>query len=117
MSKGKSCSFSGWEKSKADPEVHILVRYLVNWLAGVKMIAIGLVLVLVFMVPESVTLLGAIALVITVSSFYWRLSPMLRAADVAGLVTPRGHAKRLSIMVAGLELSLVFGIAVQLLRI
>jgi len=109
--------FSGWEKSKTDPEIHALVRYLVNWLAGIKMIVIGLVLVLIFMVPESTTLLGAIALVATVSSFYWRLSPMLRAADNAGQVTPRGHSKRLNLMVAGLELSLFFGIAVQLLGI
>ena len=106
--------FSGWEKSKADPEVHALVRYLVNWLAGVKMITISLILVLIFMVPESAALLGAVALVITVSSFYWRLCPMLRAADLVGQVSPRGHAKRLSMMVAGLELSLVFGIVVQM---
>ena len=109
--------FSGWERSKADPEVHALVRYLVNWLAGVKMIVIGLVLVLIFMVPESTTLLGAIVLVVTVSSFHWRLYPLLRAADVTGQVTPRGHAKRLSIMVAGLELSLAFGIVVQLISL
>ena len=28
--------FTAWEKSKADPEVHLLVRYLVCWVAGVK---------------------------------------------------------------------------------
>ena len=107
--------FSGWEKSKADPDVHALVRYLVNWLAGVKMIVVGLVLVLVFMVPEMTTLLGAVALVIAVSSFYWRLRPMLRAADAAGQITPRGHAKRLSVMLMGLELSLITAIGIELL--
>lgn len=107
--------FSGWERSKADPEVHMLVRYLVNWLAGVKMIVIGLVLVLVFMVPENTKLLGAIALLITVSSFYWRLKPMLRTADMAGQVTPQGHSRRLSMMVAGLELSLFVAIGMQVL--
>jgi len=107
--------FSGWEKSKADPEVHMLVRYLVHWLAGVKMIVIGLVLVLVLMVPENTMLLGSIALAITVSSFYWRLNPMLRIADKAGQVTPQGHSRRLSFMVAGLELSLFVAIGVQVL--
>lgn len=106
--------FSGWEKSKSDPEVHRLVRYLANWLAGVKMIVVGLVLVLVFMVPENTMLLGTIALTIAIGSFYWRLCPMLRAADAAGQVTPRGHAKRLSMMVAGLELSLITAILIQM---
>jgi len=107
--------FSGWERSKADPEVHMLVRYLVNWLAGMKMIVIGLVLVLVFMVPENTKLLGTIALAITVSSFYWRLNPMLHTADMAGQVMPRGHSRRLSMMVAGLELSLFVAIGMQVL--
>lgn len=42
---------------------------------------------------------------------------MLRAADQAGQVIPRGHAKRLSVMVVGLELSLVFGVVMQLLHL
>ena len=110
-----ACIFSGWERSKADPEVHALIRYLVNWLAGVKMIVIGLVLVLVFTAPESTLLLAAVALVITIGSFYWRLYPMLRTADRAGQVKPKGHSQRLGIMVAGLELSLVFTIGIQVL--
>ena len=30
--------FSAWEKSKQDPEIHDFVRYLVNWVAGAKLI-------------------------------------------------------------------------------
>lgn len=109
-----ACIFSGWEKSKEDPEVHALMRYLVNWLAGVKMIVIGLVLVLIFTAPEKTLLLAAVALVITIGSFYWRLFPSLRTADKAGQIQSKGHSKRLGIMVAGLELSLLFAIAVEL---
>ena len=110
-----ACIFSGWEKSKADPEVHMLMRYLVNWLAGVKMIVIALVLVLVFTAPESTLLVAAVALIITIASFYWRLYPMLRTADKAGQLSSRGHSKRLSMMLLGLELSLILGIVFQLL--
>ena len=112
-----ACIFSGWEKSKADTEVHALIRYLVNWLAGVKMIVVALVLVLVFTAPENTLVAATIALVITVASFYWRLYPMLRSADKVGQLKPRGHAKRLSIMVMGLELSLIFGVAIQLVSL
>ncbi len=110
-----ACIFSGWEKSKADPEVHLLMRYLVNWLAGVKMIVIALVLVLVFTAPENTLILAAVALVMTIASFYWRLYPMLRAADKAGQLSSQGHSKRLSMMLMGLELSLILGIVMQML--
>ncbi len=30
--------FKAWEKSKADPEIHDFVKYLVNWVAGTKLI-------------------------------------------------------------------------------
>ncbi len=112
-----ACIFSGWEKSKADPEVHALLRYLVNWLAGVKMIVIGLLLVLIFTAPEQTLLLATIALILTTASYFWRMNPMLHAADKAGQVKPRGHAKRLSMMLIGLELSLVFGVVAQILKI
>lgn len=112
-----ACVFSGWKKSKADPEVHALMRYLVNWLAGVKMIVVGLLLVLIFTVPEESLLLITITLFLTTASYFWRMHPMLRAADQAGQVIPRGHAKRLSVMVVGLGLSLVFGVVMQLLHL
>ena len=110
-----ACIFSGWEKSKSDPEVHALMQYLVNWLAGVKIIVIALVLVLVFTAPETTLLVAAVALVITIGSFYWRLFPALRIADKAGQIKSKGHSTRLGFMVAGLQLSLVFAIGFQLL--
>ncbi len=110
-----ACIFSGWEKSKADPEVHMLMRYLVNWLAGVKMIVVALVLVLAFTALENTLILATVALVITIASFYWRLYPMLRAADKAGQLSSHGHAKRLSMMLMGLELSLILGIGMQMI--
>ena len=39
--------FNAYEKSKADPEVHALVRYLINWVAGTKLIFIALLAVVV----------------------------------------------------------------------
>lgn len=106
--------FSGWEKSKRDPEVHNLVRYLINWLAGVKLIVIGLIVVFLFTVPEQKLVFFAMAMVITIASFFWRLYPMMRSADLAGLLKPSGRARTLGIMIAFLELSLVFTIAADM---
>ena len=39
--------FNAWEKSKQDPEIHRFVRYLVNWVAGSKLIFILLLVVII----------------------------------------------------------------------
>jgi hypothetical protein len=108
--------FSGWERSKSDPEIHNLINYLINWLAGVKLIVIGLVVVFLFTIPEQKLVIFAMAMVITIASFFWRLYPMIRRADLSGQLTPRGRSRMLGTMVAFLELSLVFTIAADLIR-
>jgi hypothetical protein len=44
--------FNAWEKSKQDPEVHQLVAYLVNWVAGTKLIFIMLLIVILLTANE-----------------------------------------------------------------
>jgi len=38
--------FNAYEKSRADEEVHALVKYLINWVAGTKIIFIAILLVI-----------------------------------------------------------------------
>ena len=105
--------FSGWEISKEVPEVHGMVRYLVNWVAGMKLIVVGLLSVLVFTAPAQILLYCAIAMVAAISSFFWRLYPQIRKYDQAGLVEPQGRSKKLGIMVLGLELILITSIVIE----
>lgn len=108
------CLFSGWDKSKEDPEVHRLVRYLLNWLAGMKMLVVGLVLVLIFTAPKQTLLLSAISMVITIGSFYWRMYPMISKADDEGQLKRKGRSRMLGKMVAGLQFSFIITIIIEL---
>lgn len=93
--------FNAWEKSKADPELHAFVSYLVNWVAGTKLIFIAL-LVVVVITGSDLTKLGAlVALILTVSTFYWRLYPLIRRMDRAGWITPPGYSRTLGLMIGG----------------
>ena len=56
--------FKAWEKSKQDPEIHNLVKYLVNWVAGTKLIFILLLIVIVYAADQQTLLLTGVALVI-----------------------------------------------------
>jgi hypothetical protein len=41
--------FRAWERSKQDPEVHDLVKHLVNWVAGTKLIFLALLVVILLL--------------------------------------------------------------------
>lgn len=93
--------FNAWEKSKSDPEMHQFVRYLVFWVAGTKLIFIGLLLVILFTAGEATQLLTFVTMIVSIASFFWRLYPIIKSLDAAGDITPPGYSKTLAMMIAG----------------
>lgn len=69
--------FKAWEKSKSDPEIHNFVNYLVNWVAGTKLIFILLLIVILYTADKQALLFTNAALVISIASFFWRLFPLI----------------------------------------
>ncbi len=94
--------FNAWEKSKSDPEVHQFVRYLVNWVAGTKLIFILLLIVIVITGDEITRMWSVIALILSIFSFYFRLYPFIRQMDAQGQITPKGYSKMLGMMITGM---------------
>jgi hypothetical protein len=92
--------FTAWEKSKADPEVHLLVRYLVYWVAGVKVIFLALLTVIVVTGTERTKTAAGAALAVSVVVFFWRMFPLARRADQAGAMVPAGYSRTLGVMIA-----------------
>ncbi|QSX09502.1 hypothetical protein J0B03_05410 [Alkalibacter rhizosphaerae] len=91
--------FNAWEKSKADPEMHRFVRYLVNWVAGTKLIFLALLIVILFTGGEATKLWTVVALIVSILSFFWRLFPIIREMDKNSQITPKGYSKSLCIMI------------------
>ena len=102
--------FKAWEKSKSDPEIHTFVKYLVNWVAGTKLIFIVLLAVIVLMADELTLFHAGIVLVFSIASFFWRLYPLICKMDTADQIYPRNYSKVLGVMIGGFIL--VFAIAV-----
>ncbi len=67
--------FNAWEKSKADEEVHQLVKYLVNWVAGSKLIFIGLLIVIIFSGSTETRLYAVIVMILSILSFFLETLP------------------------------------------
>jgi hypothetical protein len=92
--------FKAWEKSKGDPEVHNFVKYLVNWVAGTKLIFILLLIVILVTADEQTLLFTSGALVISIASFFWRLFPLIRRMDSDDQVAPKNYSSVLGWMIA-----------------
>jgi len=93
--------FNAWERSKSDPELHQLVKYLVFWVAGTKLIFVALLAVILLTTGETTKVWTVVALILSILSFFWRMSPIARALDSEGHMTPPGYSKALKAMVGG----------------
>ena len=102
--------FKAWEISKTDPEVHKLLKYLVNWVAGTKLIFISLLVVILIVADDRTLVFAGIALVISIASFFWRLFPLIRKMDQDGQIEPKNYSAALDWMIG--VFILVFAVAV-----
>lgn len=104
--------FTLWEKSKQYPDIHEFIKYLVNWVAGTKLIFI-LLLVGILMVGErEVQRVSLIALAVATLSFYWRLFPLIRKMDKRGDISPRNYSIILGIMIFVFIIAFLVGVFV-----
>ena len=91
--------FKAWEKSKSDPEIHNFVKYLVNWVAGTKLIFILLLIVILFSANDQSQIYTGMALVISIASFFWRLFPLIRKMDRKNQISPKKYSTVLGWMI------------------
>lgn len=110
--------FNAWEKSKADPEVHQFVRYLVYWVAGTKLIFIVLLVVILLTAGAATKLWAVGVLIVSIFSFFWKLFPIIKKLDADGEITPGGYSRTLGWMISGMiimfAVALVLGVFAQL---
>ncbi len=93
--------FDDWELSKKDENMHLFIKYLVYWVAGTKLIFICLLLVIAMYGDDLVQKFGVGAMVLSISSYYWKLAPIMKQLDLNQKITPQGYSKYLNMMIAG----------------
>ena len=108
--------FKAWEKSKSDPELHSFAKYMVNWVAGTKLIFIVLLVVILLTAGEGTILFAGIGLVFSIASFFWRLFPLIRKMDQNGEISPRGYSKTLGWMIGGFILVFTVAVLIEIWR-
>ena len=106
--------FKAWEKSKKDPEIFDFVKYLVNWVAGTKLIFILLLIVIVFTENDQSMIFTGTALVVSIASFFWRLFPLIRKIDSEGQIEPKNYSTTMGWMIGAFILMFLTAIIVKL---
>ena len=96
--------FKAWEKSKNDPDVHAMVKYLVNWVAGTKLIFILLLIVFLVWGDDKTLPFVGVAMTLSIATFFFRLFPIMKDMDQKGQVDPKGYSKTLRWMILGMIL-------------
>ena len=91
--------FDAYEKSKSDPEIHALITYLINWVAGTKLIFIVLLIGIIITGNAATKVFSIIALIFSTLTFFSRLYPGIKRMDEEGQITPHGYSRSLGIMI------------------
>jgi hypothetical protein len=109
--------FKAFERSKQDPQVYALVKYLTNWVAGTKLIFIVLLIgILITGTPET-KVFSVIALIFSISTFFSRLYPAIRHMDEEGQIDPRGYSRTLAIMITSFIVVFIIALVFFLIRL
>ncbi len=93
--------FKALEASRENPAVHALVRYLINWVAGTKLIFIVLLIGILIAGDATIKVFSMIALIFSISTFFSRLYPLIREQDESGAIEPKGYSRTLWTMIVG----------------
>lgn len=106
--------FKAWEKSKQDPELHDFVSYLVNWVAGTKLIIILLLIVILLTTRGQSLVFTGIAMAVSIASFFWRLFPIIRKMDRNDQIEPKNYSATLGWMISIFIASFLAAIVITL---
>lgn len=102
--------FNFYLESKENENHHLFAKYMTNWVAGVKLIFILLLLVILLTATEVTKFYAAIVMVLSIATYYFRLHPIIKILDKNNQITPKGYSKALFWMITGFMLMFSFAI-------
>lgn len=106
--------FNAFHNSESE-EQKLFSSYLVNWVAGVKLIFIFLLAVILVIGTEQVKLWAVVAMIFSIATYFWRLHPTIKKLDAMGCITPKGYSKTLGWMITGFLLMFTAALIVHII--
>lgn len=91
--------FKAWDMAQEDARMKSFVHYMAAWVAGAKLIFIMVGIVIVVWGNIETQIATCAAMVLSISSFFWRLYPAIKKMDKDGQIDPKGYSKTLLLMI------------------
>jgi len=107
--------FNAFFKVQEEGKFVDFVSYLINWVAGTKLIFIMMGLVAVIFGNEQVHIFSVVALILSIVSFYFRLFPLIKKMDEKDEISPKGYAKTLNMMIMAFLFMFIISLSIYLL--
>lgn len=104
--------FNAFHNSENE-EQKLFASYLVNWVAGVKLIFIFLLAVILVLGTEQLRMWAVVAMILSIATYFWRLHPTIKKLDTMGCITPKGYSKALGWMIGGFLLMFTLALVVH----
>jgi len=109
--------FKAWNQSKENPDMHDFVKYLVNWVAGTKLIFLLLLVVILVFGDEKTQVYSMLALILSILTFYWKLYPLIKKMDKKDQIDPKNYSRTLALMILSFVVVLSIGFIVGLVQL
>ncbi len=108
--------FKQWEKSKENDNEHLFAKYMTNWVAGVKFIFIAILVAILFTGNETTKFWSIITIIISITTYYFKLHPIIKKLDANDQIVPKGYSKTLFLMITGFLLMFSAALIVYLFQ-
>jgi len=93
---------------------YALVKYLINWVANVKIIFVALAITIVIFGEEIVQFHAVLALMFSTFMFYFTLYPILKKLDDKNLLITKGYSRTLAYTILSFIIMFIIAIIVFL---
>ena len=93
--------FDAWKDVKEDKNLDLFAHYMADWVAGVKLIFIFLLLVVLLTGNETTKIWAVVAMIISIATYFWKLHPIIKKLDSLNKISPKGYSKTLGLMISG----------------
>ena len=107
--------FNYYSKSKDNEDAHLFVKYMTNWVAGVKLIFIVLLIVILLLGDNTLKLWSSFVVILSITSYFFRLQPLITKLDNHNQITPKGYSKTLLMMITGFIIMFSISIIIYLI--
>ncbi len=107
--------FKSYKELQKDKNSMLFAKYMKNWVAGTKLIFILLLFIILIAGNDLLKIHSFIVMIISISSYYIGLHPIIKELDDNDMINPKGYSKRLFLLITSFVLLFLLSLIIYVL--